>query len=88
MTAYIQYFIITMKYLEVDEHKCIGCGLCEEELPELFQIEDSIAVPRKGALSQEQVEKAEELALECPAEALRVKEKTGLTICNGSGTEQ
>ncbi|MBN1648127.1 MAG: ferredoxin [Spirochaetales bacterium] len=77
-----------MKYPEIKKDECIGCGLCEEVLPELFSIKNNTAIARKGAIDPEYIEAAEQLARECPTGALEIKEKALFTICTDSGTEQ
>ncbi len=57
-----------MKEVSVDEN-CIGCGSCVETCPEVFELQDDVAVVKKGAdlsLDAKIIEAAET----CPVEAI------------------
>jgi hypothetical protein len=54
----------------------------------LFSIDENIAKGKKGAINQILIERVEQLARECPGEALKIHEKSCFSICNGSGKEQ
>jgi ferredoxin len=57
-----------MKEVTVDE-SCVGCGSCVEVCPEVFELEDDLAIVKKGAdlsLDAKIIEAAEA----CPVEAI------------------
>jgi ferredoxin len=57
-----------MKEVTVDE-SCVGCGSCVEVCPEVFELEDDLAIVKKGAdLSLDA--KIIEAADACPVEAI------------------
>ena len=60
------------KWAVVDQETCIGCGLCVELCPEVFFIG---AGDKAGARKQTECAEhdLEEVAGECPVEAIRVE---------------
>ena len=60
--------------VHVDEKLCTGCGLCEETLPEVFELVDDIAVVKETHIKDVLTEKVKEAADDCPAEAIIIEE--------------
>ena len=60
--------------VRIDEKLCTGCGLCEETLPEVFELVDDIAVVKETHIKDVLSEKVKEAADDCPAEAIIVEE--------------
>lgn len=58
----------------VDADLCTGCELCTETCPEVFQMEDDIAVSSVDVIPIDAVECAREAAEECPVEAIVLEE--------------
>ena len=57
--------------LKVDKEKCIGCGLCSNLCPEVFELtEDGKAIVKEGADSGENKECAKESKESCPVGAI------------------
>ncbi|SFU72103.1 ferredoxin [Clostridium sp. DSM 8431] len=56
----------------VDENTCIGCGLCESICPEVFTVEDGVAVA--GEVSPENEAATLEARDNCPVGAISVEE--------------
>jgi len=52
---------------------CIGCGVCELQCPEVFRVEDGVAVVYAG-VTPETIEAAEEAAENCPVEVIEIEE--------------
>ena len=52
---------------------CISCGLCTEEYPELFQMDDEgIARPTSGTVPPGQEDQARQAAEDCPVDVIEV----------------
>jgi ferredoxin len=57
----------------VDEETCIGCGLCAETCPEVFELKDDKAVAKMEEVPENLVDSCKEAAEECPVEAIQVE---------------
>jgi ferredoxin len=57
----------------VDEETCIGCGLCAETCPEVFELKDDKAIAKMEEVPEDLVESCREAAEECPVEAIQVE---------------
>ncbi len=58
----------------VDRDTCIGCGLCEEICPEVFQLDDElISTIIAEMIPEESEECAKEAEDECPVSAITVE---------------
>jgi ferredoxin len=58
----------------VDADECVGCGLCEETCPEVFELKDDVAVVKVEIVPPEVEEKCREAADGCPVEAISVED--------------
>ncbi|MCK9252223.1 MAG: ferredoxin [Clostridiaceae bacterium] len=59
----------------VDRDLCIGCGLCAEICPEVFEMDDeSIAQVIVDVIPPEAEETAREAAASCPVEAIKIED--------------
>lgn len=58
--------------IELDKNLCIGCGLCEENLPEIFKIGKYTAEIIKSEISEDYRKQIEEIIEDCPAEAIAI----------------
>ena len=63
----------------IDKKKCTGCGMCVIICPELFCLEchnpHAIAVTRREQLSEKSACFARNAALQCPANAILLKQE-------------
>ena len=58
----------------IDNKKCIGCGLCEEILPEVFSVGPYHTKIKQPVLRIEQEKSAAEAAADCPVGAISFEE--------------
>ncbi len=58
----------------VDEETCIGCGLCAETCPEVFEMNDDKAQVKVSEVPEGAQETCKEAAENCPVEAIQVEE--------------
>lgn len=57
----------------VDHDTCIGCGLCPEVCPEVFEMKDDKAVPKVDPVPPEAEETCRDAADQCPVEAIKIE---------------
>lgn len=58
----------------VDHNLCIGCGVCESECPEVFEMNDEgLAVAKDGEIGEDVLERAKEAQSQCPVEAITIE---------------
>ena len=58
----------------VDKDTCIGCGLCPEVCPEIFQMEeDGKAVASPDEVAENLVNSAKDAEEQCPVAAISVE---------------
>jgi ferredoxin len=58
----------------IDEETCIGCGLCSETCPEVFEMTDDKAVVKVNEVPKNVIETCREAAENCPVEAIQIEE--------------
>lgn len=58
----------------VDEETCIGCGLCAETCPEVFEMDDDKARAKVDDVPASAAESCREAAENCPVEAITIEE--------------
>jgi ferredoxin len=58
----------------VDEETCIGCGLCAEECPEVFEMNDDKAHVKVDEVPDDATESYKEAAENCPVEAIQMED--------------
>jgi ferredoxin len=54
----------------VDKELCIGCGLCVEVCPEVFKMEDNLAVPIVDLVPKKVEESCKDASDQCPVAAI------------------
>ncbi len=57
----------------VNEDTCIGCGLCTDICPEVFEMEDELAVVTVDQVPEENEEACQDAADQCPVEAIEIE---------------
>ncbi len=58
----------------VDQDACVGCGVCIDICPEVFQWEDDKAVAYTNPIPKEMQDVCREAADSCPSEAISLEE--------------
>jgi ferredoxin len=58
----------------VDEETCIGCGLCSETCPEVFEMSDDKATVKVNKVPENAIKTCREAAENCPVEAIQIEE--------------
>ena len=56
----------------VDQETCIGCGLCAQVSPDVFEMKGDKAVLKVKNLTEDMVEAAKSAADQCPVTAITV----------------
>ena len=57
----------------VDEETCIGCELCSETCPEVFEMNDDKARVKIDEVPEDVAETCSEAAENCPVEAIEIE---------------
>jgi len=52
---------------------CTGCGICEDECPEVFELQDEMAVVNVDPIPEDLEDKVRDAAESCPVEAILVE---------------
>ena len=58
----------------VDESRCIGCRLCPDICPAVFEMDRGKAIVKVGKVPAEAEDACRDAALQCPGEAINIEE--------------
>jgi len=58
----------------VDEDTCIGCGLCVEDCPEVFEMNDDKVRVKADEVPEDVTKSCKEAAENCPVEAIQMED--------------
>ncbi|MFQ5952973.1 MAG: ferredoxin [Candidatus Omnitrophota bacterium] len=56
----------------VDQDACIGCGVCAQVAPDVYEMQDDKAVTKIAEIPEEKIEDAKNGAEQCPVDAISV----------------
>jgi ferredoxin len=56
----------------VDAEKCIGCGLCAQVAPDIYEMQGDKAITKVDEISDDMADSAKSGAEQCPVEAITV----------------
>ena len=56
----------------VDKDVCIGCGLCVQVAPDVYEMQGEIALVKAGEIPAAQAADAKSAAEQCPVSAIAV----------------
>ena len=59
---------------KIDEDLCTACELCVDTCPDVFEMEDDVAIVKVDEIPADAEECAQEAADDCPAEAITIEE--------------
>jgi ferredoxin len=57
----------------VDKETCIGCGLCADFCPDVFEIKGDIAVAKPDTVSAKNEKNCKQAAEDCPVSAITIQ---------------
>ena len=60
--------------VKIDKELCSGDEICVDICPEVFKMEDDVAVPQVDVIPDNLQEKCREAADECPTEAIIIED--------------
>ncbi len=60
--------------VRIDKELCSGDEICVDICPEVFEMQDDIAVAKMETIPEDLKEKCREAAGECPSEAITIEE--------------
>ena len=58
----------------VDKDLCLGCGLCVDICPEVFQMEEDKAITKAEQVPAGAEDACRDAAQQCPVEAIKIDE--------------
>lgn len=59
--------------VKVDHDLCIGCGLCADTCPEVFELKDDKAFVIADEVPKAMIELVKEAVLNCPVDAIAIE---------------
>jgi len=57
----------------VDQETCIGCGVCAQVAPEIYEMQGDKAVSIADEIAEDKIGSAKEGAEQCPVDAISVE---------------
>ena len=60
--------------VKLDPDRCAGCGLCEEQVPEIFKMGKYNATAEQDQIPESLEQKVISVVSDCPAEAIEIED--------------
>lgn len=57
----------------IDKDVCTGCGLCVDTCPDVFEMQDTVAVMKVTEIPASAEDCAKQAASDCPVEAIKIE---------------
>ncbi|MCB4790325.1 MAG: ferredoxin [Elusimicrobia bacterium] len=58
----------------IDKEACTGCGLCVSTCPDVFDMDENLAVAKQRNINDKNKESVKQAAKDCPLEAIKIEE--------------
>ncbi len=56
----------------VEKDLCVGCGLCPSTCPDVFEMQEMVAIVKVTEIPAESIENARQAAQHCPTAAIKI----------------
>ena len=60
--------------VSINKEDCVGCGLCVDDCPDIFEMSEDVAVVKVEEVSENLVNAVKETAESCPVDAIIISE--------------
>ena len=60
--------------VSVNKEDCVGCGLCVDDCPDIFEMSEDVAVVKAEEVPENLVNAVKEAAESCPVDAIIISE--------------
>ncbi len=57
----------------IDKDACTGCALCEDTCPEVFEMQEDIAVAKVDTVPDAAIDSCKQAVEDCPSEAIKME---------------
>ena len=59
--------------VSIDADLCTGCGLCSDDVPDVFVLDDDVAEVKQPDVPEDLEDAVQQAAEDCPSEAIKVE---------------
>lgn len=57
----------------IDKELCTGCGLCCDTCPDVFELQDTVAIVKVAEIPANAEASAKQASSDCPVEAIKIE---------------